>query len=163
MSYRRQLAPAHMISPDSLLAHPHRYFFLKIRKQRLREVKRLPHSHTALIPAQGGGGEYGTPSWVLSAMSKKTSLKDPRPITQVVNSLSILGRGGGEATLVALVRDSVGTLGHAGTAFALTSGSWDTGTRTGETGFTHSSRVICSLKSHPCEVITACSQNICPK
>ena len=109
MSYRRQPAPAHMISPDSLLAHPHRYFFLKIRKQRLREVKRLPHSHTALIPFQGGGGEYGTPSWVLSAMSKKTSLKDPRPITQVVNSLSNLGRAGGEATPVALVRECADT------------------------------------------------------
>ena len=59
------------------------------------------------------------PSWtrgtrhtqlVVSAMSKKTSLKDPRPITQVVNSLSNLGQEGGEDMLVVPVRDSVGTL-----------------------------------------------------
>ena len=46
----------------------------------------------------------------VSAMSEKTSLKDPRPIIQVVNSLSNLGQEGGEVMLVVPVRDSVGTL-----------------------------------------------------
>ena len=64
MSYRRQPATVHMISRDSFPAYPHGYFFLKIRKQRLREVKRLPHSHTGLSPSQAGRGEQGTPSWL---------------------------------------------------------------------------------------------------
>ena len=49
------------------------------------------------------------------------------------------------------------------TAFALTSGSWDTGTKTEETSLTHSSRVICSLKSYPREVISDCSLEHLPK